>query len=394
MVFLILLGLALGAPLYWALPERWRPDALLAGSALGLALIDPRLLLLLAAVNALLWTATRLRPSRGATWFSACGLAALLALFVWNKLASPEPWSPTAKTTTGLVLLGVSYLVLKASSVLIESARGNLRAVTLRQLLLWTTFLPIYPAGPIEAFEHFRRQSPRYDAQIVLRGLDRILLGLVRVLLVAIHLRDWAQPIILDPAGHNLLERWGALYAFTVAVYMDFAGYSDLAIGAAALYGYQIQENFDKPLLRRNLVKFWQGFHMTLTHWLRTYLFIPISRAILRRSRRLDVVALVFAQVVTMTVCGLWHGLQWSFVVWGVLQAAGMLWVTLPARAIGRRLPAPWLDWWRHHWSGAVLSWWITVTYYSASAAFGAGGVLGGGAGVGWSFLVSLLRAG
>ena len=145
-----------------------------------------------------------------------------------------------------------------------------------------------------------------------------------------------------DAVGTLLL----AVYAFTLRFYFDFAGYSDVAIGLSAVFGVEIQENFDRSLLRRNLVHLCQRCHMTLTRWLRLYLFIPVSRSIMRRAGPgWDTPAIVLAQLVTMTFCGLWHGLGWNFAVWGVLQALGLVWVGLFARRVGRILPAPLISW-------------------------------------------------
>jgi alginate O-acetyltransferase complex protein AlgI len=360
---------------------------LTVGSLIVLALYDVRLAIALAVFLGLLHglllaigaARSRLRPA-----LAAAGLLLLAALFVYNK-QSADSVGPLP-SQHGLVFLGVSYLVLKASAVLIDSARGSIRRVTFRELAAWILFLPTYPSGPIEELDHFRDQHPRFEVQRALAALERILFGVLKVFVLAPHLGAWSAPILAEPAGHP----WGVLplaaYAFTVHFYFDFSGYSDLAIGVSAVLGYEIQENFDNPLAQRNLARLWQRWHMTLTHWLRRYLFFPISRAILRRSRgSLDAAAVVLGQVATMTACGLWHGLGWNFVVWGLLQALGLVWVGLGARAGGRRLPPRWLGWWRRSRLAYALSATLTFNYFALSTVFVYSTV-----DMGWRFLLHL----
>ena len=241
-----------------------------------------------------------------------------------------------------------SYLVIKAAAALIEAGRGTIERFGFRDVLAWIVFLPTYPSGPMETFEHFGPQRPDFDRARVLGSLERILFGLVKALVVAHYLGTWAAPILDSPEKQGPLLLLGGLYAFSLRFYFDFSGYSDIAIGLAALFGYDIEENFDRPFQRRNLVQLWQNWHMTLTRWLRTYLFIPVSRRILRGSGgRADRIAVVAGQIVAMTFCGLWHGVSWNFVLWGFLHALGLIWVGVVCRDLGKRLPDRLVEWWR-----------------------------------------------
>ena len=191
------------------------------------------------------------------------------------------------------------------------------------------------------------------------------------MLILSHYLGEWADPILASPEAQGPGLLLLGLYAFTLRFYFDFAGYSDIAIGLGAVFGYEIQENFDNPLVRRNLVQLWQRWHMTLTRWLRLYLFLPVSRTIMRRGgARLDILALVAAQIGTMGLCGLWHGLGLNFLIWGLLQALGLLWVGLGARALGRRSPPRMLSWWRKSRSAYVLSTLVTFNAFSLSTVF------------------------
>jgi D-alanyl-lipoteichoic acid acyltransferase DltB (MBOAT superfamily) len=369
MLTALLVALAL-APVYWlAVPPPHRRAAISAASLVAIATFDWRLAGLLVVLGLVLHALLRWMAARSGRvrWLAASAAFALLAaLFVWNKTAATGGGALSSQG--GLVFLGLSYLVLKIAAVLADRARDAVGDTDLGSLLSWLVFLPTYPSGPIEEFEHFRRQSPSANRERIGTGLERILFGLVKAVIVSGFLATWAQPALASPETTDLPWLLLAIYAFTLRFYMDFAGFSDVAIGLAAVYGYEIQENFDRPLLQRNLVQLWQRWHMTLTGWLRTYLFVPISRGIMRRSGpRFDTLALIAAQVATMTFCGLWHGVSWSFALWGFAQALGLVWVGVAARALGRWLPHSWLRWWRQSRFAHVLCVLLTFNVFSFS---------------------------
>ena len=143
--------------------------------------------------------------------------------------------------------------------------------------------------------------------------------------------------------------------------------YADEVEGALAVYGFEIQENFDKPLLSRNLVQLWQSWHITLTRWLRVQLFVPISRGLLRRGPRFDAAAPAVAQLATMLFCGLWHGVGLGFALWGLVQGVGLLWVSLASRRAGAWLPAPLRGWWRTSPVASAASTALTVSVFAFS---------------------------
>ena len=366
----VLLLALLAAPLYWlVVPARLRRDAATFGSLDALGAVDLRLPILLLVLALALQGAGRLLSSGRWPWTLPAGLLLLALLFVWNKLGSAG--SGALPSQGGLVLVGVSYLVLKAAAYLIDAARRRARESTARELLGWLAFLPTYPAGPIEAFSHFQPQRPSLAGGRLWLGLERILFGLVKAVVLSQALASWAGPVLREPAAAPELVRLLAVYALTLRFYLDFSGYSDLAIGVAAVFGFEVQENFQSPLVRRNLVQLWQRWHMTLTAWLRLYLFIPLSRALIRRSSRAwEAPALVLAQLTTMAFCGLWHGLGWGFLLWGGLQGIGLAWVGIGARTVGRRLPPPFRAWWRTSPLAYGLSTLLTFHYFAFSTLF------------------------
>jgi len=203
----------------------------------------------------------------------------------------------------------------------------------------------------------------------VLVGLERILFGLVKALIGAHYLGAWLDPIVAAPTQYPPPILLLGVFVSAFRFYLDLAGYSDVAIGLGAVYGYEIQENFAYPFAARNLVLLWQRWHITLTGWLRTYVFTPLTRALMRRLPPSgDRLAIATGQFVTMFAIGLWHGVSWNFVVFGVLQGVGVMWVSLLARDLGRRLFRPALvQWWRKSRVANVLSTSVTVTYFAGT---------------------------
>src|SRR5262245_19067616 len=372
-MLLALLAALVAAPVYWLIvPAAGRSSVLAVVSLVLLAALDWRLVVLVLGVAALvvgtLRGAPRTTPVTGRA-LVAGALAVLVVLFVLNKADATA--AGALPSQHGLVLVGLSYLALKASAAMLDAARGEPSPARYQDVVGWLAFAPTYLVGPMEDLEPFRRQQPVWDRARGLAGLERILVGLVKALLVARWLATWADPVIAAPDAHGRGALLLALYAQSLRVYMDFAGASDIAIGLAAVYGVTISENFDHPFLRRNLVQLWQRWHMTLTRWLRRYLFVPTSRALIRRGgAAMDVPAVVIAQIVTMVFCGLWHGLAWNFALWGLLQAAGLIWVGLLARGLGARLPVSLVAWWRRSRLAFALSAWTTFTAFSLSIIF------------------------
>jgi alginate O-acetyltransferase complex protein AlgI len=369
-MLLALLAALLLAPVYWlVVPARWRRDAITLVSVLALGWYDLRLgvglIVAVAGIHLALRAMSRLAGRR--RWLIAApGLILLTALFLLNKLG--QSGGGALASQSGLAFLGVSYFVLKGAAVLSDVATGSRAAPGARGLLAWIAFLPTYPSGPIEDLDHFTAQEPALDTPRIGWGLQRIIFGLVKALVLSHYLGEWANTHLLDLDGSSSLEVLFATWAFTFRFFLDFSGYSDIAIGLAAVYGWEIQENFDRPLLRRNLVLLWQNWHITLTRWLRVYLFVPISRMVMRRGgERFDAAAIVIAQVVSMTFCGLWHGLSWNFALWGLLQALGLVWVGLVAGRVGRFVPSDLREWWRTSSLAFALSVFITFNAFSLS---------------------------
>jgi D-alanyl-lipoteichoic acid acyltransferase DltB (MBOAT superfamily) len=359
-------------PLYWlAVPAPWRRWVLALASLAVLSVYDPRLLPLLVLVTlGVSGGVAAMQHSDPTTRraIGAAGVAALVGLFAWNKLAGGG--LSVLPSQSGVAFLGVSFLVLKAAGVLLDGSRGALRAAPPAEILAWLVFLPTYPSGPVEHFEHFRTQRPHWTPAGGFGGLERILFGLVKALLVAHYLGEWTAPILAEPEAAGTPLLLAAFYGLALRFYFDLAGYSDIAIGLSALYGYDIAENFDRPLTARNLALLWQRWHMTVTGWLRTYTFTPLTRALMRRSGRGgDRIAVTSGLLATFLLIGLWHGLSWNFALYGLLQGLAVAWVSVFARDAGRRiLSAGLVRWWRGSRLGYALSTALTFNFFALTS--------------------------
>jgi D-alanyl-lipoteichoic acid acyltransferase DltB (MBOAT superfamily) len=238
---------------------------------------------------------------------------------------------------------GISFFTFETMSYTIDVWRGQQPpARSYLDYLLFVCFFPHLVAGPIVRPAQMLPQlaaPPRADAVMQARGLWRIGIGLTKKIVVGDYL---AQTIVnrtfATPERFTALEVLLATYAYAVQIHADFSGYSDVAIGSAALFGYELPENFDAPYLSRNLREFWNRWHITLSSWLRDYLYKPLggSRAGPWKTYR--------NLMVTMLLGGLWHGASYNFVIWGGLHggalAATRMWQRGRQKASPRALQA------------------------------------------------------
>jgi D-alanyl-lipoteichoic acid acyltransferase DltB (MBOAT superfamily) len=235
---------------------------------------------------------------------------------------------PFARPVLRTVLpIGISFYTFQSLSYTIDVWRGRLTPErSFRKFALFVTFFPQLVAGPIVRANEFLpqlHQRPKLDARRMDEGLFRIFKGLVKKVVLG----DWiaaqfTDAIFATPEQYSSPEIMLGLYAFTLQLYADFSGYSDIAIGVARLLGYDIPENFDRPHQARNVGEFWRRWHMTLSTWLRDYLFFPLGGSRGSPSRT------YFNLWLTMFLVGMWHyktGTSWNFVIYANLQAGAIL---------------------------------------------------------------------
>lgn len=234
--------------------------------------------------------------------------------------------------------LGISFFTFTQIAFLVDTYRGEVREYRFVHYLLFVTYFPHLIAGPVlhhkEMMPQFALASTyRISAENVAIGLSIFTLGLVKKVLLADSVALHASPVFAaaaQGATPTLLEAWCGALAYALQLYFDFSGYSDMAIGGSRLFGIVLPLNFNSPYQAESIAEFWRRWHMTLSRFLRDYLYIPLGgnrHGTLRRHLNL---------MLTMLLGGLWHGAGWTFVVWGGLHGAYLVvnhgWETLRAR--------------------------------------------------------------
>ncbi|MDQ1398774.1 MAG: alginate O-acetyltransferase complex protein AlgI, partial [Acidimicrobiaceae bacterium] len=222
-----------------------------------------------------------------------------------------------------LLPIGISFFTFQALSYVIDTSRRKIRPVSLLEFAVYLSFFPHLVAGPIvRATEFLPQIKERIDPRHVDVGKAfwLISLGLFKKVVIASYLATHAaDPLFGFPRQHAGVEALFGVYAYAIQIYADFSGYTDIAIGLALLLGIRFPQNFNAPYSAATLQDFWRRWHMTLSRWLRDYLYIPLGGS--RRGRVRTYVNIM----ITMLLGGLWHGAAWTFVAWGALHGGGLI---------------------------------------------------------------------
>ena len=242
--------------------------------------------------------------------------------------------------TLGLVLpVGISFYTFQSMSYTIDVYRREMPATpSLGKLLAYVAFFPQLVAGPIERAKDLLPQfdqTRRITLEMVEQGIWLIVWGLFKKVVLADSFAPLAEMVFGDRTFNVVSVVLGTV-AFGLQIYCDFSGYSDIARGLARVLGFELMWNFRLPYFATNLREFWQRWHISLSTWLRDYLYIPLG------GNRLGPARTTVNLVTTMLLGGLWHGAAWNFILWGFWHGLGLaVSRTAPAAAIGRRLPQP-----------------------------------------------------
>lgn len=254
-------------------------------------------------------------------------IVANLAALAWFKYANFFVDSINAVATTGLTLpkiilpIGISFFTFTQIAFLVDTYSGKVREPGIVPYTLFVTFFPHLIAGPVlhhaEMMPQFARESTyRFNLENFRIGAIYFAIGLFKKVVLADGIQPYVAPVFdSDPAQPlTALEAWGGVLAYTLQLYFDFSGYSDMAIGLSKLLNVDLPLNFDSPYKAANISDFWRRWHMTLSRFLRDYLYVPLGGNRLGTSRR-------YANLLTtMLLGGLWHGAGWTFVIWGGLH--------------------------------------------------------------------------
>jgi alginate O-acetyltransferase complex protein AlgI len=217
--------------------------------------------------------------------------------------------------------IAISFFTFMAISYVVDIYRRDLEPARPLDVAVYISFFPHLLAGPIvrggELLPQIRRRRDPNSIDYS-RAFWLILAGLFKKVVISSYVSGAiVTPVFTSPTQHSALEAIFAAWGYAVQIYCDFSGYTDIAIGLAMLLGFRFPQNFDAPYTARNLQDFWRRWHMTLSRWLRDYLYIPLGGSANGQAQTVRNI------MITMVLGGLWHGAAWTFVVWGTLQGVG-----------------------------------------------------------------------
>lgn len=303
------------------------------------------------------------RPSDRWLWL---GIALNLSLLGYYKyigfsIATLDYWLDLQLAQPDIILpLAISFYTFTQIAYLVDAHRGETLQMRYNWMSysLFITFFPQFIAGPILRSNELLPQLQAEDKQAKLdsenfaRGLTLFVFGLAKKVLIADSLSPWVEPVFSHAVDATFLEVWVAALAYTFQLYFDFSGYSDMAIGLGWLFNIDLPINFNSPYKATSIIEFWRRWHITLSNFLRDYLYIPLGgnrRGKLRQYANLGI---------TMLLGGLWHGAGWNFVVWGGLHGLYLI-VNNIWRSLARNWPLDLPSWfgWCLTWLAVVSGW-------------------------------------
>ena len=301
---------------YWLLPDRLR-DAWLSGVTLAFLVIHAPV-----SAAALLGFAlsthysTRSEHVSGKSAFTIC--AGIVFVLVCYKLQISVEFADAL--TTIAIPLGLSYYSLRCIHYVIERYKGTLMPHSASDVGCYLFFLPTLLAGPIHRFGPFHRDSKRrrWNSRLFAEGLERILYGYVKITFLSNYVISQGLGRIVNDLSpyHPSTSSYLSVVKNGLNGYLQFSGYSDIAIGFGLLLGYRVMENFNWPFLTKNIVEFWASWHISLSSWCRDYVYMVVI-SLARRP--------ALAAVASMLVIGLWHELSYRYLLWGLYNGMGIV---------------------------------------------------------------------
>ncbi|MBR4138834.1 MAG: MBOAT family protein [Lachnospiraceae bacterium] len=314
--------------IYYIIPRGYRWGVLLTASVVFYASADWKMLALFAGSIAVSYFAgLKIEQAEDEKQKKGCMtgciflLAAILMVFKYFGFFA-ETIGNLLGSTSGLfnlvMPLGISYYTFKIISYLVDIYKGRIEAEKhFGYYALYVSFFPQILCGPIERADHFIPQLKygcKFEDKLAAEGLERIIVGLFKKLVIADRLALYVGTIFGAPTDYPGLASMMAVFFYSIQIYCDFSGYSDLAIGMAQMLGIRTRENFQYPYFSRSIKEFWSRWHISLSSWLRDYIYIPLGgnrKGKLRKNLNTLAVFLV---------SGIWHGSSLSFVFWGGLH--------------------------------------------------------------------------
>ena len=269
---------------------------------------------------------------------------------------------------------GISFFTFQSMTYTIETYRRNIKVChSLRDFLLFVAFFPQLLAGPINRAAHLLPQFTQRVRATYLQiesGLAQFAMGAVKKIVISDQISPHVDMIFAAPGNYDSLTLLLGALGYSIQIYCDFSGYSDMAIGCARMMGFHFNENFQMPYSSLSITEFWRRWHISLSSWFRDYLYIPLG------GNRNGTGKTYFNLMLTMLLCGLWHGASWNFVFWGGLHGVGLAvhriwthWDPLASLKDNRSFQLGWSFFARALTLGLVLVGWIFFRAHSWSSA-------------------------
>lgn len=266
------------------------------------------------------------KPNIKKTYF-LCGLSFNLGLLGYFKYKNffMENLNLVLSTDfnfTQIVLpLGISFFTLQQLAYIIDSYEGLAKRSEFHKYSLFVSFFPQLIAGPIV---HYQSVMPQFDEENkkfiskdnIALGIYIFIIGLSKKVLLADTFSVWANDGFANTESFHFFYAWGTSLSYTMQLYFDFSGYSDMAIGLGMLFNIKLPKNFNSPFLARNIIDFWTKWHITLSQFITTYVFTPLLKSMPKFSFKNSMISIF----ITMSIAGLWHGAAWTFVLYGALH--------------------------------------------------------------------------
>lgn len=271
--------------------------------------------------------------------------------FLWNWNAMVEG---NFQPLDIILPVGISFYTFQSISYVVDVYKGRLEPTRKWiDYLFFLSFFPALVAGPIVRADYFLPQLEKNESatrENIYGGLWLIMIGIVKKALIADYIAQYNDLIFNDPELYTGVQTLMGVLGYTMQIFCDFSGYSDMAIGLALIMGFKLGINFNYPYKSRNLQDFWRRWHISLSSWLRDYVYIPLG------GNRKGVVTTYVNNFLTMLIGGLWHGAAWKFVFWGAMHGIGLA-VHKACQPILKKIP--------DNWFTIFISWAITFIYVS-----------------------------
>ncbi|MBI2037811.1 MAG: MBOAT family protein [Candidatus Magasanikbacteria bacterium] len=317
--------------LFWLTPKKWRLSSLLFSSAVFYGFNGLKFLALVLLLSAFTyWIGKRMQEVENKTqkkkhlWQGIVVIVLVLIFFKYSNLLVS-----TAKDLMGgnweiskiFLPLGISFFTFEFIHYLVEMYYGRLPKHTLADFFSFALFFPTLASGPIKRFNKFFESThdQSFSKNIFITGIFFILLGYAQKYFIADNLVEQTTFLSSPNIAPSSLAVLSGLFFYSFRIYFDFAGLSNIAIGSALLFGITVPINFSWPYLRKDLAGFWKYWHMSLTSWIRDYIYMPLVFRF-RNSKFITSIAVIF----TMGLIGLWHGSSWNFLFFGLYHGLGL----------------------------------------------------------------------